>query len=68
MSVSEIIGSLGGSAEIARYTSWPVTTVDSWKDAGHIPEWRQAALLRMALDKGISLSTSDFPAKRAKAA
>jgi hypothetical protein len=63
MSVPEIIGLLGGSSAVARYTGWPVTTVDSWQKGGHVPEWRRGKLLEMAVAEGKSLSTTDFPAK-----
>jgi hypothetical protein len=59
---------LGGTSVVARYTGWPTSTVDSWINANHIPDWRRPALLRMALDTGKSLSTDDFPAKVARAA
>ena len=65
MTVSDIIDMLGGSAAVSRYTGWPVTTVDTWKGKNHIPDWRRAALLRMALETGKPLSTTDFPEKAA---
>ena len=63
MSVAEIIAMLGGSSAVARYTGWPVTTVDSWQRVNHVPDWRKPAILRMALETGKQLATTDFPAK-----
>lgn len=63
MTASNIIDQLGGLTEVSRQLSVPVTTVSSWKGRNVIPEWRQPALLRLAIEKGITLSTADFPAK-----
>jgi hypothetical protein len=66
MTVSDIIALLGGSSAVARYTGWPVTTVDSWQANGHVPDWRRTKLLEMAASESKSLSTSDFPPRPAK--
>jgi hypothetical protein len=68
MTVPEIIGLLGGSSAVARFTGWPVTTVDSWQHGKHIPDWRRAKLLEMAASLGKRLATTDFPEKERKAA
>jgi len=60
---ASIIDSLGGSAQVARETGFPLTTIESWKRANHIPEWRRDPLLGLAVRVGVSLSTSDFPAR-----
>ena len=68
MTVSEIIAGLGGTSKVAKFAGWPTSTVDSWITANHVPEWRRPALLRMAIEKGLALSTADFPEKPARAA
>jgi hypothetical protein len=60
---SDIIETLGGSAAVARETGFPLTTIESWKAANFIPEWRQQSLLDLALRLNKPLSTTDFPAK-----
>jgi hypothetical protein len=60
---AQIIDALGGSAALSRETGFPLTTIESWKSANRIPEWRQDRLLLLAAKLGVSLSTSDFPAK-----
>ena len=64
MTVSNIIDQLGGAKAVAEYTGWPFNTVDTWRRKGFVPEWRRATLLRMALERGIPLSTADFPNER----
>jgi hypothetical protein len=63
MTASDIIERLGGISEIARHLGWPTSTVGSWVAANHIPEWRHPALLRMAVERNVVLSTADFPAR-----
>jgi len=68
MTVSGIISMLGGISAVARYTGWPTSTVSSWIENDHIPDWRRPTLLRMALETNRPLSTADFPAKPVRAA
>jgi hypothetical protein len=63
MSTAEIIANLGGVSAVSRQLGIPKTTIYSWRERDLIPEWRQPALLRLALEKGVALSTADFPAK-----
>ncbi len=56
-----IISELGGSAEIARRTGFPLTTIESWKAANFIPEWRRNAVLAVAKQKQKRLTLVDFP-------
>lgn len=56
---------LGGSSAIARYTGWPVTTIDSWQSKNHVPEWRRHKLLEMALTQNKPLGATDFPERQA---
>lgn len=50
-----------GRTELAKAIGVPLTTVSSWGRANYIPEWRRPKLLELAHDRGITLSTSDFP-------
>lgn len=63
MTAIDIIQRLGGVMQVSRDLALPFTTVSSWGRHNRIPEWRQTALLRLAVEKSIPLSTSDFPAK-----
>ncbi len=56
-----IISELGGSAEIARHTGFPLTTIESWKSANFIPEWRRDKVVALARQKGKPLKAVDFP-------
>jgi hypothetical protein len=60
---AQIIDALGGSAALSRETGFPLTTIESWKSANRIPEWRQDRLLLLAAKQGVALSTADFPIK-----
>lgn len=62
--VIQIIEMLDGPASIARDTGIPLTTVDSWKRNGFVPEWRRAPLVDLAKRRGVSLSLTDFPTER----
>jgi hypothetical protein len=66
MTAADIIQRLGGVMQVSRDLGLPFTTVSSWKLSGHIPTWRQPALLRLAVEKSLPLSTSDFPQKPLK--
>jgi len=65
--VDHIITLLGGSAEIARETGFPLSTIESWRRPNFIPDWRREPLLGLAVRKDIALSTADFPTKTARA-
>jgi hypothetical protein len=67
MQASHIIDALGGSASIARETGFPLTTIESWKSANFVPEWRRDKLLDLAIRKNVTLSTADFPVRRPRA-
>jgi hypothetical protein len=49
--------------QVSRDLGLPFTTVASWGQKNRIPEWRRAALLRLAVERDVPLSTTDFPAK-----
>jgi hypothetical protein len=56
-----ILTSLGGVAEVARKLGLPLTTVQGWKDANFVPEWRRPALIKLAKAKKKPLADDDFP-------
>jgi hypothetical protein len=63
MTASDIIQRLGGVMQVSRDLGVAFTTVSSWGRSNQIPEWRRAAIMRLALDKDIPLATTDFPEK-----
>lgn len=65
--VDHIISLLGGSAEIARETGFPLSTIESWRKPNFIPDWRREPLLGLAVRKDVALSTADFPSKTVRA-
>lgn len=62
MKASDIISRFGTIAGFARDLGVPMTTAASWKQKNHIPAWRQPKILELATERGIELSTTDFPA------
>jgi len=63
LTAQTIITRLGGATEIARALDMPMTTVASWSVSNFIPRWWQEPLLRLALERQIALSATDFPTK-----
>lgn len=63
MTSSEIIDRFGGTSALARLLGLNASTVDSWRSANFIPEWRQPRLLEMALERQVALSAMDFPTR-----
>lgn len=61
MKASDIIARFGSIADLARDLGVPMTTVSSWGLVNQIPGWRQAKLLELAAERGVALSTTDFP-------
>jgi hypothetical protein len=61
MKASDIIEKFGKIADLARELGVPMTTVSSWGRANYIPAWRQPKLLELAAERGVTLSTADFP-------
>lgn len=59
---SEIIDTLGGTSAVAAALklSHP-SVVHGWRRFNSIPEWRQAALLALAVEKKVPLAATDFP-------
>jgi hypothetical protein len=68
MTALDIIQRLGGVMQVSRDLGISFTTVSSWGRSNQIPEWRRPALMRLALDKEVSLATTDFPEKSRAAA
>ena len=58
-----IITALGGSAELARLTGYPLTTIESWKGANFIPVWRREKILACIKKKRVPLTAADFPSE-----
>lgn len=63
---SDIIDALGGSAALSRETGFPLTTIESWKAANFIPEWRQSAILEVAASRKPAVCIKRFPPKEAR--
>lgn len=60
-----VIERIGGLTKTARLLStdeksFPITTVQGWKDRGEIPQKHWKALIEAAKDAGITLTISDF--------
>lgn len=58
--VSKIIETFGGVRPLARAIGRPVSTVQSWKDRGSIPDDHKSAVLITANELGIPLVPADF--------
>ena len=56
----EIIQSLGGPTEVARYFGVRSQAVSLWCAAGQVPLDRVPGLLRLARERGVALSASDL--------
>jgi hypothetical protein len=63
MTAKDIIDQLGGVMQVGRDLGISFTTVSGWARFNQIPEWRQAKLLELAMSKGVTLSTADFPSR-----
>jgi hypothetical protein len=59
--VTDIIAALGGSTAISRDLGIPLTTIEGWKAANYVPEWRQPTLLDRAKTSKVKLRSRDFP-------
>lgn len=57
---ASIIEKFSGTRKMAKDLSLPPSTVQSWKDAGHIPARHQQAVLDKAREKNLDISPSDF--------
>jgi hypothetical protein len=58
---ADIIGDLGGPTAVAKAIGLPVTTVHGWSRFNFVPEWRRAALVKLAEQRGKKLEDHDFP-------
>ena len=59
--VIDIIAALGGSTTISREERIPLTTIEGWKAANYVPEWRQDTLVKRATKRRIAITKADFP-------
>lgn len=66
MTADQIIDALGGTVAVAEALRLPPTTVSSWRPVNFIPEWRHGPLLSLALEKGVTMATTDFPTPEAR--
>lgn len=57
----QIIETLGNTTAVATALGLTPSTVQSWKEANFIPDWRQDALLSLARRLNKPLAASDFP-------
>jgi len=58
----EIIQSLGGPTEVARYLGVRSQAVSLWGVTGRVPLDRVPALLRLASERGVALAPEDLRA------
>ena len=59
--VKDILHKLGKARKVADELGLPLSTVTSWAQFNHVPNWRRSALLDLALRQGVALSSADFP-------
>lgn len=56
-----ILERLGGVAKVARALGCPLTTVQGWKEANYVPDWRKPSLIALATNAQTDLSINEFP-------
>jgi hypothetical protein len=59
--VKDILTKLGKARSVSDELGLPLSTVTSWVQFNHVPDWRKSALLDLAVRKGVALSSADFP-------
>ena len=64
---NEIIDRFGGIRPMASKLGVAVTTVQGWKERGHIPEGRIAQIIQAAAEHGIDVGVAAAPAKEPEA-
>lgn len=57
---ARIIQKLGGTRPTAALLELPVSTIQSWKTTGRIPDKRKAYVMERAAERGIKFRKSDF--------
>lgn len=57
----DIIERLGKARNVATELGLPLSTVTSWAQFNHIPDWRKPALLQLAVAMGAALGSDEFP-------
>ena len=60
-SITQIIGSLGGTTVVAKGLKLPIMTVHSWIRRGNIPEWRRDAVKKLARRKRVDVDFGEKP-------
>ena len=58
--VNPIISAFGGVRPTAAAIDKPVSTVQSWKERGSIPDSHKPEILKVARDLGLGLTEQDF--------
>jgi hypothetical protein len=58
--VIKIIEAFGGVRPMARAIRRPVSTVQSWKDRGSIPDDNKPEVLAVAISSGLEIDRVDF--------
>jgi hypothetical protein len=58
--VTKIVTAFGGTRPMARAMGRPISTVQSWKDRGSIPDEVKPFILAKAVSAGLNLTPADF--------
>lgn len=58
--VADIVAAFGGTRPMALKIGRAVSTVDSWKARGSIPDAHKAEILKIARSEGLPLTELDF--------
>lgn len=66
--VREILKRLGGISAVADDLGVGFSTVHAWVRSGRVPPWRQKELIALAIKRGVTLSTADFPVPKTEKA
>ena len=53
--LSVLISNFGGLTQMSKIIGVPISTIQSWQKAGHIPHWRIDAIVKIAKKKGIEI-------------
>lgn len=58
---ADILERLGGVSVVASKLNLPLTTVQGWKDANFVPDWRKPAVIALSKRMKKPVALSDFP-------
>lgn len=53
----QVVNAFGGLTKAARACGVPISTVHSWRNKKHIPNWRRAPIIEAAKREGVKLPT-----------